>query len=103
MNFFAPILFRVDAPDRDGGAPLRRCVALALALRDNGVESASLCKEERVAWEALAPFGFQVTWLATRVNEQDDLSTTLAAVERAHPKAIVVDSHSADNNYLMKF
>jgi UDP-2,4-diacetamido-2,4,6-trideoxy-beta-L-altropyranose hydrolase len=91
---------RVDA-GVVGLGHLDRCLALAVALRDAGVESVFLGWGVAGTLERAATAGFAVNAVAAaRPWGDDDLSTTVAAAVRHGAEIVVVDSESASAAYL---
>lgn len=96
------VLFRADAYGEIGLGHVKRCLAMAQALRVEGTDCAFLCFDDPAARDALEPHDFPVEWLTGKVNEGGDRTETLTTASRlAKPGAvIVVDSYNADERYL---
>lgn len=97
----APLVaFRCDATPKVALGHLRRCLALAEALRRAGATAVFLCADDPAARATLAGAGFESVWLAHEVAVNDDLSATLAHLGSLRPALVMVDSYAADDGYL---
>jgi len=96
----APIIaFRTDATAKVALGHLRRCIALATALRGEGAKPAFFCFDDAAARAALAETGFPCEWLPTEVGAAGDVEDTIARMRRARPAFAVVDSYVAGSSY----
>jgi UDP-2,4-diacetamido-2,4,6-trideoxy-beta-L-altropyranose hydrolase len=96
----APIAFRVDATPKVALGHLRRCLALAEALRRKGGDAVFLCFDDPASRDTLSGAGFPCEWLAQEIGAEGDLSDTLARLGRRSPSLVIVDSYAASSNYL---
>jgi UDP-2,4-diacetamido-2,4,6-trideoxy-beta-L-altropyranose hydrolase len=98
------ILFRVDSYDQIGLGHIKRCAALAQALKEKNIELAFVCKSEDAAIKTvLEPLGSLIINADSKINQDQDTASTIAAVQKYHPQSVVIDSYAVDKTYFQAF
>lgn len=94
------ILFRADGNKTIGLGHIMRCLSIADAMRDIGLESAFVTADKSMS-ELLESRGYGNIELHTDYrNTDDELITLFEQIEFAEADGIVVDSYFATDNYL---
>src|SRR2546423_14663566 len=88
MNDAVKVLIRTEGGQRIGFGHVRRCLSLAMALRQAEVEVAFLSNSDRVVIEYIEAAGFKALQLASAAD--DELVET---GRRYEAKIIIVDSY----------
>ena len=95
------VLFRVDAGPGVGLGHLQRCLSLASALRQRGVECSFLTNEAVLSAERIGVFGFQHEAMRFETSwGPEDSAQTRAAAGRREWTTVVVDSMRKGSEYL---
>ncbi len=97
-------LFRVDASRRIGIGHLRRCLALAEALRKRGCDPIFLTKDfDKMALSLIKHDGFnKVELMESDVNLDNDLAMLRSTAVKYRADFVIADSYSFDDNYYRK-
>lgn len=94
------ILFRADGNKTIGSGHIMRCLSIADAMRDIGLESAFVTADKSMS-EILESRGYgNIVLHADYRNTDDELITLFEQKEFAEADGIVVDSYFATDNYL---
>ncbi len=100
MRSFPRVLFRPDAGISAGMGHLQRCISLATALREQGIESLFLLDNDK-AQERAEKFGFNTSDPGRLLSgDREDLDLTQKAAHREGCEAVVVDSYRIPAFYL---
>ena len=99
-----PVLFRADSYDSVGLGHVKRCAALAQALRKLGSGSVFAVYTQDAAIDGtLGPLGMPVVRLGSRVNTDNDISATVALTKQYGTRTVVVDSYAVDEAYFQTY
>ncbi|MBI3816137.1 UDP-2,4-diacetamido-2,4,6-trideoxy-beta-L-altropyranose hydrolase [Candidatus Peregrinibacteria bacterium] len=94
------VLFRTDASSSIGTGHVMRCLALAQALRDEGMQTFFLCAELPSALrKRLEDEDCDVRSLKVPPYGREDCEATIAAADDVHAEWIVVDGYHFDGTY----
>ncbi len=97
------VLFRVDAGPQIGLGHLRRCLALAAAMRSLGSTAVFVTSEHLQVKERLSASGFEGAPLGgSQPGDAADLQQTIDAATRLGSGVIVVDSYRVGFDYLRR-
>lgn len=95
MSHELRVIFRTGGGAHSGMGHVRRCLALAGALRGLGSESLFLMDGDPVVLEEVAAAGFQ----AVRIRAEHDLADTIEQCRVHKAGAVVADSYAFDTLY----
>ena len=95
------VLVRVEAGSRVGLGHLQRCLALASAIRGQGIECAFLAADEPAVQGRIRGSGFTAIPLKdVEPGSEDDLTAALEIAAQERCSGVVVDSYRIDERYL---
>jgi UDP-2,4-diacetamido-2,4,6-trideoxy-beta-L-altropyranose hydrolase len=94
------IVFRTDATPKVALGHLRRCLALAEALRQEGCEAVFYCFDDPAARAALSDGRFRSHFMSHEVGTDEDTNNMVEILKQVRPALVIVDSYAADERYL---
>lgn len=93
------LVIRVDANKEIALGHLKRCIALAEGLQQQGLDCLFVCVKDHGAQEVLKRASFVCEWVNTRINENNDAAQTLGVLTCFKASCIIIDSHNMSREY----
>lgn len=93
------VLMRVDACKEMALGHLKRCVSLAIKLREKGVPVVFLTAGDGFSETLLRGLGFRYEILGSDINSANDYNSAIRTAEEYNAKIIVIDSYEIDDAY----
>lgn len=93
------VLMRVDACKEMALGHLKRCVSLAIKLREKGVPVVFLTAGDGFSETLLQGLGFRYEILGSDINSANDCNSAISTAEEYNAKIIVIDSYEIDDVY----